>query len=147
MDEPLTVPTPQESRKVGWAQWFGAAASLAVASGMSLLFHSLGFTEANLVMVYLLAVVYSAVHFGKWPAVLSSVLAVALFDVLFTEPYYLVTVHDTQYLVTFVVMLIVGLTASTLTARVRRQAEACAATSGNRVAIPTDTATGRYSRD
>lgn len=124
VDEPLRIPSPASSKQVGWPEWLGAAAALAVASTVALVFHGLGFTEANLVMVYLLAVVYSAVQFGRWPAVISSVLAVVLFDVLFTQPYYLVTVHDTQYIVTFVVMLIVGLTASTLTARVHRQAEA-----------------------
>ena len=49
--------------------------------------------------------------------------AVLLFDVFFTKPYFWVTVHDAQYLVTFAVMLAVGLLASVLTARNRYQAE------------------------
>jgi two-component system sensor histidine kinase KdpD len=51
------------------------------------------------------------------------VLAVLLFDVFFTAPYFTVVVHDTQYLVTFAVMLFVGLVTAGLTARIRTQAE------------------------
>ncbi len=39
------------------------------------------------------------------------------------QPYYRVTVNDSQYLITFAVMLIVGIVASTLTSRVRHQAK------------------------
>ncbi len=50
--------------------------------------------------------------------------SVVIFDVLFVPPYYRITVYDSQYVVTFAVMLIVGLLASTLTSRVRYQADA-----------------------
>jgi two-component system sensor histidine kinase KdpD len=39
----------------------------------------------------------------------ASVASVLIFDLLFTQPYYRITVYDSQYLVTFAVMLIVGL--------------------------------------
>jgi two-component system sensor histidine kinase KdpD len=55
--------------------------------------------------------------------VVASFLAVVLFDVFFTLPYHTVVVHDTQYIVTFAVMLIVGLTTVALTNRIHRQAE------------------------
>jgi DNA-binding response OmpR family regulator len=62
-------------------------------------------------------------RFGHAPSIVASILSVLLFDVLFTEPYFTVVVHDTQYIITFAVMLVVGLIIATLTARVRRQAE------------------------
>ncbi len=83
-----------------------------------------GFSEANLIMVYLLAVVAIASRCGSLPSFVASVASVLIFDLLFTQPYYRVTVYDSQYLVTFAVMLIVGLLASTLTSRVRYQADA-----------------------
>ena len=49
-------------------------------------------------------------------------LSVALFDFIFVPPYYSFAVTDTQYLLTFVVMLAVGLVISNLTASVRLQA-------------------------
>ncbi len=82
-----------------------------------------GFSEANLVMVYLLAVVAIAARCGSLPSIAASLASVLIFDLLFTQPYYRVNVYDSQYLVTFAVMLIVGLLASTLTSRVRYQAE------------------------
>ncbi len=86
-------------------------------------FHALGLGDANLVMVYLLGVVLIATRYGRWPSVVVAFVSVVLFDVLFTQPYWSVTVYDTQYLFTFAVMLAVGLIASTLAARMRYQAE------------------------
>ena len=84
------------------------------------------FELSNLVMVYLLAVVAVAVGYGRGPAVLAVILGVLAFDFFFVTPYYTFAVSDTQYVVTFIVMLVVGLVISTLTANVRRQARVAA---------------------
>jgi len=81
--------------------WLGTAVALTLATLISVAIDAIGFTEANLVMVYLLAVVAVAARYGALPSVAASLLSVLLFDVLFTEPYYRMTVHDTQYLLTF----------------------------------------------
>lgn len=67
---------------------------------------------ANIVMLFLLAVFVVAVRLGRGPAVLAAFLSVALFDVFFVHPYLSLGVEDAQYLVTFAVMLAVGLIAS-----------------------------------
>ena len=85
------------------------------------LFHRL--TQVNLVMLYQLAIVIIAVRYGKGASILSSVLSVAVFDFFFVPPYLSFVIADTQYLVTFFVMLIVGLTLSTLTSTVQNQAK------------------------
>jgi two-component system sensor histidine kinase KdpD len=72
---------------------------------------------SNVIMVYLLAVVAVAVRFGRGPGVLASFLSVAVFDFVFVPPRMSFSVSDTQYLLTFVVMLVVALTISQLTAR------------------------------
>jgi two-component system sensor histidine kinase KdpD len=56
--------------------------------------------------------------------VLASVLGVASFDYFFVPPYYSFNVSDTEYLLTFAVMLTTALVISTLTVRLRQQAEA-----------------------
>lgn len=66
----------------------------------------------NLVMFYLLGVLWVAVRYGRGPAALSAVLSVALFDFFFVQPHFSFAVSDVQYLITFAVMLIVGLVAS-----------------------------------
>jgi two-component system sensor histidine kinase KdpD len=85
---------------------------------------ALGFLElVNLVMLYLLGVMYVATRFGRGPSVLSSVLSVAAFDFFFVPPHLSFAVSDIQYLVTFAVMLAVGLIVSTLTVNLRSQAK------------------------
>lgn len=84
------------------------------------LFRVLGST--NLAMIYLLAVVWVAARVGRGPSVLAAILSVALFDFLFVTPYFSFVVSDTQYLLTFAVMLTVGLLVSDLAAQGRRRA-------------------------
>jgi two-component system sensor histidine kinase KdpD len=79
------------------------------------------FDPANLTMIYLLGVVVSAIAFGRGPAVLAAVLGVAVFDFLFVPPRFDFGVSDTQYLVTFAVMLVVAIVIGTLTASLREQ--------------------------
>ena len=80
------------------------------------------FDLSNIIMVYLLGVVVAATRFGRGPAILSSILSVAAFDFCFVPPRWTLDVSDTQYLVTFAVMLVVSIVISTLTHRVREQA-------------------------
>jgi two-component system sensor histidine kinase KdpD len=82
------------------------------------------FAPANLIMVYLMGTVLAASRLGRGPAILASVLSVAAFDFFLVPPYLTFAVSDTQYFVTFGVMLVVAVVISTLTARIRGQAEA-----------------------
>lgn len=76
---------------------------------------------ANIVMLFLLAVLGSAFWLGRGPSVLSACLAVLAFDVLFVPPRFSLAVSDWQYLITFAVMLGAGLLTGQLTARLRFQ--------------------------
>jgi two-component system sensor histidine kinase KdpD len=79
--------------------------------------------KLNLAMVYLLGVVFVATRYGRGPSLLAVLLSVAVFDFAFIPPVMTFAVSDTQYLVSFGVMLVVGLLVSTLAARVRDAAE------------------------
>jgi two-component system, OmpR family, sensor histidine kinase KdpD len=79
--------------------------------------------NSSRVMVYLLGVVFVATRYGRRPSALAAVLGVAMFDFFFVPPHLTFVVSDTQYLVTFAVMLVVSLLISTLAGRVRAQAE------------------------
>jgi len=81
-------------------------------------------SPTNLVVIYLLAVLLSAVYLGRGPAIMVSILSVAAFDFFFVPPSLTLAVTDTEYLLTFLGLLIVGLVISHLTAQVREQAEA-----------------------
>ena len=82
------------------------------------------FEKANLVMVYLLGVTVVAMRGERLAALLASVLSVAAFDFFFVFPRFSFAITDLEYLVTFAVMLLVALVISTLTVRLRQQAEA-----------------------
>ncbi len=79
---------------------------------------------SNLAMIYLLTVLAVATAWGRGPSILASVLGVAAFDFFFVPPSLTFAVGDGQYIITFAVMLTVGLLTSTLAVRLRQQAEA-----------------------
>ena len=80
------------------------------------------FDLANIVMLFLLGTVLVALRFGRGPAALAAFLNVAAFDFFFVAPRLSFAVSDVQYLVTFAVMLVVGLLTGQLTAGLRFQA-------------------------
>lgn len=82
------------------------------------------FDNSNLIMVYLLGVALVATRHGRQASALAAILSVAAFDFFYVPPYGTFAVSDTQYVVTFGVMLLVSLLISTLAARVRAQADA-----------------------
>jgi two-component system sensor histidine kinase KdpD len=83
---------------------------------------ALRFDRANIVALYLLTVVVVAWRFGRGPAALAAVLSVVAFDFFFVPPRFSFAVSDVQYLLTFAVMLAVGLIVGQLTAGLRFQA-------------------------
>jgi two-component system sensor histidine kinase KdpD len=80
------------------------------------------FDLANIVMLFLLAVVLVAIQWGRGPAVMAAIVNVAAFDFFFVPPRLSFAVSDVQYLLTFGVLLAVGLITGQLTAGLRYQA-------------------------
>lgn len=78
---------------------------------------------ANIAMLFLLTVFGTAVWLGRGPSVMAAFLAVALFDFFFVPPHLSFAVADAQYLVTFAVMLVVGLITSHLAARLSERTQ------------------------
>ena len=79
------------------------------------------FDQVNIVMLYLLVVMFAAFKFGRNPAIAAAVLGVALFDFFFVAPRMNMAVSDLQYLITFGVMLAVATTTAHLTSTLRFQ--------------------------
>ena len=105
-------------------RWPGLLAAAASSAGVALLATPLlPFLDlANIVMLFLLAVVAVAVKLGRRPALVAAVLNVAAFDFFFVPPRFSFAVSDVQYLITFAVMITVGLVVGQLTASLRYQA-------------------------
>ncbi|ELY2731840.1 two-component system sensor histidine kinase KdpD [Cronobacter sakazakii] len=102
----------------------GCAVAVALCALITLVAHQwlIAFDAANLVMVYLLGVVLVALFYGRWPSVVATIINVVSFDLFFIAPRGTLAVSDVQYLLTFAVMLSVGLIIGNLTAGVRYQA-------------------------
>jgi two-component system, OmpR family, sensor histidine kinase KdpD len=112
-----------EPPPIDWAGYGFGLGVVAVCTGLAWMM-SYRFELSNLIMAYLLGVVVVATRSGRGPTILASVLSVAAFDFFFVPPYYTFAVSDTQYFVTFGVMLVVALVISGLAVRIRTQAEA-----------------------
>jgi two-component system sensor histidine kinase KdpD len=84
------------------------------------------FDRSNIVAVFILAVVLVALLLGRGPSALAAVLSVGAFDFFFIPPRFSFEVFDVQYLLTFLIMLTVGLITGQLTAGLRVKARLAA---------------------
>lgn len=106
-----------------------AVAACAFTTGIAALLLRV-FDLSNVVMVFLLTVMLVALRWGRAAGALAAVVAVGSFDFFFVPPVWSFHVSDTQYLFTFLLMLVVALITGQLAARLR--AEAVGAAAGER---------------
>lgn len=105
--------------------WRGYATSIALVTAVSLFGRMIHehIAPTNLVMIYLLAVVFAAVRLGLRPAILTAFLSVLAFDFFIIPPHLTLAVSDTEYLITFVALFTVGVVISSLVAKASERAE------------------------
>lgn len=103
--------------------WIAAAVATIATTLVGFAMTLAGFSEANIVMSFLLSVVIVAGRFGREAGIAASVMCVLAFDYFFVPPHFTLAISDTQYVVTFLVMLSIAVLTSSLTARIREQAE------------------------
>lgn len=116
-------PLPDLERHSHWEQYISSSAVVGGCTVLAWLMFPY-FAPANIIMLYLMGVVLTAVRLGRGPSVWASLLSVAVFDFCFVLPYFSFSVAEIEYLITFAVMLVTGLTISSLTNQVKQQAEA-----------------------
>lgn len=114
--------SPDWQRQPWSAHAWAAAASLVAATLAAPL--SGRFDLVNIAMIFLLVVLLVAVRFGRGPSVTATCIGIACFDFFYVPPRFTFAVSDFQYLMTFGVMLAVGLITGHLTAGLRFQARA-----------------------
>lgn len=104
---------------------FILAAATVVSSG----FKMLGFSEPNMIMVYILGVLLTAVvTTGRMYSIISSLLSVLVFNFFFTVPKYTLLAYDADYPVTFLIMFLAAFITGTLTTQIKAQAKKSAKT-------------------
>ncbi len=117
--EPLLPATPP-------VDYIASLALVAIITGIGWLVKSF-ISPANLIMLYLLAVVVIAFRRGLRPAIFTAIIGVLAFDFFLVPPYLTFRVADTEYLITFAGMIIVGGLISLLVTRSREHAVAAQA--------------------
>jgi two-component system sensor histidine kinase KdpD len=118
--EPIMV--EEESKSRNWLGYLGGLGLVVLATLLGQLIHSI-FAPTTIATLYLLIVVITAYAWGLGPSILVSVLGILAFDFFHVPPYLTFRVADTQYLFTFLALLLVGVIISYLAARVKQQTE------------------------
>lgn len=98
-------------------------AVLAMVTLIGFWFNSIGFSEANIITVYILGVLVTAfITDGQIYGFISSLICVLTFNFFFTDPYFTFAAINPGYPATFAIMFLSSFLTSTLTKRVKRQA-------------------------
>ena len=121
-DDSRPLPPRPWQAQTDWAPYGYALVTVAICTGIAWAMFPY-FAFSNLIMVYLLGVIVVATRYGRGPSLLASLASVGAFDFFFVPPYFTFAVSDTQYFITFSVMLIVAVVISGLATRIRDQAE------------------------
>lgn len=101
--------------------WLISLGILAFASLLSFIFSKVGFTEANIIAIYLLAVLLTAmVTSTRSSYILSAVGSVLVFNFFFTVPRFSLRVYAHGSPVTFLIMITVSLIVGTMTDRLKK---------------------------
>ena len=101
--------------------------SLLLSTAVGFGFYDAGFIESNIITVYILGVLMTAVWTnGYFYGAVDSLLSVAAFNYFFTVPRFTFQANDPSYPVTFLIMLFSSIIASSLACRVKAQARLAA---------------------
>ena len=99
------------------------------ATMLSNLFYHLGFTDANIIMVYILGVLLTSVATSHLVySLVSSIASVFIFNYFFTTPRFTLMAYATGYPVTFIVMFLTAFITGTFAIRYKAQAKLAART-------------------
>ncbi|HYV57969.1 MAG TPA: DUF4118 domain-containing protein [Candidatus Nitrosopolaris sp.] len=113
----------------------GVAAALVAAAGLGAAGIMAVLPLRDPSMLFLAAVLLSAVVGGLTSSIFASVLSVLVYDFFFTEPFYSLRMTDPQDYLSLATFLVVAILTSHLTARVRDQAEAARRREGRAAAL------------
>lgn len=106
--------------------WRGVSASLAIVGLVTIVSSWMEpiVQGPNLAIFYMLAVVLSALRWGRWAVITSAISSALLFDYLFIPPYRSFVIGDVWYLITLIGLLTVGLIVSILMVTAKEETRA-----------------------
>ena len=119
--KPVQAGTPAETTDIG--PYVISLMFVAAAIPVAFALHRV-LNISNLALVFLTAILFSAVRFGRGPSLFASMAAVLAYNFFFLPPIYTFVIADPENVVALFFFGIVALIASNLAARVRGQAVA-----------------------
>lgn len=114
---------PNSEHTAPWSEWIWAGVIVACSTLLCLATLEL-LTLADQAMLYLLGVLVASSRLSRLPSLAVAVASIAALDWFFVPPFHTFAVSDTRYVLTFLVMLLVAVTVSSRTVRMREQADA-----------------------
>lgn len=106
-----------------WLDLLKMSVVFSLASCLALFFFTMGVSESNIITIYILSVLILAIWSSGWlMTIISSAVAVLLFNFLFTEPRFSLEAYHRDYPMTFMIMFFSGIITSSLTKKIKEQA-------------------------
>lgn len=102
---------------------------LSIATIISFIFFNLGFSESNIITLYILCVLIIAIATeNTLQSIISAFISVLIFNFFFTYPRFTLHSYDAGYPVTFIVMFLSAFLTGSLASKIKRQANQSACT-------------------
>ncbi|MDO5476366.1 MAG: DUF4118 domain-containing protein [Eubacteriales bacterium] len=124
--DPASSPYPEAVRSgtngIAWSlpDLLRVLAIMAAATLLSLWFYHSRFSNANIITIYILAVLIASVMTSsRIYGLIAAVLYVLLFNFLFIDPHFTLLVYDSAYLLTYLVTAVAALITGTVTIRMK----------------------------
>lgn len=97
---------------------------LAAATGIGTIFDTLGFSESNIITIYILGVLINSIlTTSRICSLFSSVASVLVFNFFFTEPRFTLNAYNSGYPATFLIMFIASLITGNLAAKLKQHTQ------------------------
>ena len=101
-----------------------SAGILILVTLIGLLFYNFGFTEANIITLYILGVMLISVYTrSSICSLVASIASVLTFNFLFTVPRFTLQAYDSEYPITFLVMFLASLLTGSLASKLKSHAK------------------------
>ena len=107
-----------------WRDLLKSFGILLGATCLSFVFYNMGFSDANIIMAYILGVlITSIVTTHRVYSIAAAIASVCIFTFLFTKPQFTLRAYETGYPVTFVTMFLTAYITATLAVRLKNHAK------------------------
>jgi two-component system sensor histidine kinase KdpD len=100
------------------------AGILSLATLIGFAFFNLGFTEANIITIYILGALLTSIFTTSWIfSLISSIVSVLFFNFFFTAPHFTLRAYDQGYPVTFLIMFVAAWITGSLASKLKEHAK------------------------